>query len=101
MSKTGGSRENIECPTGLFSRQEAEVSRLTKEIHQARTASAKAPWAQELVEVADVLVNCEQYDKSSQECQLCGNFSETRHKAATLILRAGRMATDRQDDGRP
>jgi hypothetical protein len=82
----------IHCPIGLFSRQEAEIARLTQEINRASTAAEKAPWAQALIEAVDVLLACEQYDEKSLDCRLCHNFSELRRKTAALVVKAGRLS---------
>jgi len=86
---------NIHCPISLFPKQEAEITRLTQAINQARMAAEKAPWAQELIETVDVLLACEQYDEESLDCRLCRNFSELRHKTASLVIKAGRLAESR------
>jgi hypothetical protein len=84
-------RASIQCPIGLFRRQEEEINRLTQEINQARTAAEKAPWAQALIEAVDVLLACEQYDQESLDCRLCRNFSELRRKTAALVVKAGHL----------
>jgi len=90
VSKTG-SRANIECPTGLFSGQEAEGGRLTEKINRARTAAEKAPHAQDLIEAVNLLLACEAYDKENLNCRLCHSFSELRRKTAALVVRAGHL----------
>jgi len=82
----------IRCPTGLFPRQEAEIARLTQEINQARTATEKAPWAQELIGAVEVLLACEEYDEADLHCRLCRNFSELRRKTAALVIKAGHLS---------
>ena len=82
---------DIRCPIGLFPRQEPEIVQLTQEINRARTAAEKVPWAQELIGVVDVLLACEEYDEADLHCSLCRNFSELRHKTATLVIKAGRL----------
>ncbi len=86
-----GRQASIHCPIGLFPSQEEEIARLTQAINQARTAVEKVPWAQALIEAADVLLACEQYDAGSLDCRLCRDFSELRRKAASLVVRAGRL----------
>lgn len=78
----------IRCPIGLFPQQEEEIGRLTQAINQARTAAEKAPWAQALAEATDVLLACQAYDPESLDCRLCRQFSELRHKTATLVVKA-------------
>ena len=93
MKREMGGQASIHCTTGLFSRQEEEIARLTQEINQARTAAEKAPWAQALIETVDVLLECEQYDEGSMDCRLCRNFSELRRKTAALVIKAGRLTS--------
>jgi hypothetical protein len=88
-------RASIQCPIGLFRRQEEEINRLAQEINQARTAAEKVPWAQAMMEAVDVLLACEQYDKGSIDCSICRNFSELGHKTAALIVKAGRLDVKR------
>lgn len=90
MKKTGR-QAGIRCPIGLFPRQEAEIAQLTEAINRAPTAAEKAPWAQALMEAADVLLACERYDGESLHCRLCHNFSELRRKTAALVISAARL----------
>ena len=82
----------IRCSIGLFPRQEIEIARLTQAINRAPTAAEKAPWAQALIEAVDVLLVCDRYDEADLHCRLCRNFSELRHKTATLAIKAGRLS---------
>ena len=82
----------IRCPIGIFPRQETEIARLTQGINRARTAAEKASWAQELIDAVEVLIACDRYDEGSMHCRLCHNFSELRHKTATLVIKAGRLS---------
>jgi hypothetical protein len=82
----------INCPIDLFPRQEAEIARLTEAINAARTAEAKAPAAEALLEAVNVLLACEVYDEARLDCRLCRNFSELRAKTAGLVLQAGRLS---------
>ena len=86
-----GREAAIECPIGLFPRQEAEIGRLTTDINQARTAAQKAPYAQDLIEAVNALLDCVAYDQENLNCRLCRGFSELRHKTATLIIKAGSL----------
>lgn len=81
----------IDCPTNLFPEQEVEVYRLTQAINQARTVKEKAPWAQELIETVNVLLDCEHYDGKNLNCHLCHNFSELRREVFTLVVSLGRL----------
>jgi hypothetical protein len=90
VNKTG-SQANIECPIGLFSRQEAEIVGLTEKINRECTAAEKAPHTQDLIEAVTVLLACEAYDKENLNCRLCHSFSELRRKTAALVVRAGHL----------
>ncbi|MGD0023967.1 MAG: hypothetical protein ABSC37_04940 [Xanthobacteraceae bacterium] len=79
----------IQCPIGLFERQEAKIAALTKAINAAKTASEKAPHARMLIEEANVLLDCASYDRANQNCGLCRSFSELRLKTASLIVKIG------------
>ena len=81
----------IHCPIDLFPQQETKVESLTRLINQARTAAEKAPYAQSLIEVVDVLLSCESYTEDSLDCQYCRKFSELRHKTAALVVQAGQF----------
>jgi len=90
------SQADILCPIDLFPSQEEEVNRLTQAINQAPTAVQKAPFAQELIAAVDVLLACKSYDEGSLDCRLCRNFSQLRHKTASLVVRAGQLDERRQ-----
>ena len=83
---------SVQCPIGLFPRQEAQVARLTEALNRAPTAAEKAPWAESLIQAVDVLLACEQYDAGRLHCRLCRNFSELRRKTAALVVKAGHPA---------
>ena len=89
--KEAAGQAHIRCPIDLLPRQETEVTRLTQAINLARTAKEKAPWAQALIETADVLLACQAYDEGSLDCRLCRDFSGLRRKTAALVLKAGRL----------
>ena len=83
---------SVQCPIGLFPRQEAQVAQLTEALNRAPTAAEKAPWAESLIQAVDVLLACEQYDAGRLHCRLCRNFSELRRKTAALVVKAGHLA---------
>lgn len=84
-------RASLDCPIDLFPRQEAEITRLTDSINQAPTAAEKAPWAQTLMEVVEILLDCQAYDEGGLNCRLCRQFSQLRRKTAELVVKAGRL----------
>ncbi len=85
------SQADIQCPINLFPVQEEEIIQLTQAINQAPTAAQKAPYAQDLMAAVGVLLACETYDEGSLNCRLCRNFSQLRHKTASLVIKAGRL----------
>ena len=89
-------KPGLDCPIGLFSRQEEEISRLTAEINRARSVSDKASPAQALIVAAEVLLACESYDENRLDCRLCHNVAALRQKTATLIIQARRLADPRR-----
>ena len=86
----------IACPIDLFPVQEEAIARLTQAINQARSASLKAPYAQDLIAAIEALLACEAYDKDNLNCCLCHNFSHLRHKTASLVVKAGRLDEHRR-----
>jgi len=95
------SRANIQCPIDLFPHQEEEIGRLTQMVNQAQTAAQKKPYAQALIDVADVLLACPSYDEENQNCHLCRDISGLRHKTYSLVVKAGQLDEKRrQSSGR-
>jgi hypothetical protein len=95
MTMKNNPQANIQCPIGLFSQQEEEISRLTQKINQEQGAGRKAVQALVLIEVVEVLLACQSYDQENQNCLLCRNISQLRFKTYNLVVKAGRL-----DDGR-
>ncbi len=79
----------IQCPIGLFERQEAKIEVLAKAINAAKTAAEKAPHARTLIEEAKVLLDCASNDRANENCENCQSFSELRLKTANLIVKIG------------
>ncbi len=79
----------IQCPIGLFERQEAKIEVLAKAINAAKTAAEKAPHARTLIEEAKVLLDCASNDRANENCENCQSFSELRLKTASLIVKIG------------
>ena len=84
-------RVGIHCPIGLFPRKQEEIIRLTEKIRQGRTLAEKAPWAQSLIESANMLMGCDHYDEESACCRLCQTFSELRREVADLVIEARKL----------
>ena len=84
-----GAQGKLQCPIGLFERQEAKIEELTKAINVARTAAEKAPKARVLCEAVSVVLECGSYDRTNPNCGLCRDFSELRLKTTSLIVQMG------------
>ena len=82
----------LECPIDLYPGQAADIQRLNDEINRHRNAVDKAPYAQELLQVVDVLLACDAYDDRNLNCRLCRQFASLRQKAAHLIIAAARIS---------
>lgn len=87
---SGGSSEpGIQCPIGLFARQEAEIERLSEAMNAAATAWQKVPFARELIEEAGVLLACASRDPANHNCRLCRSITTLRLQTANLIVDVG------------
>jgi len=80
----------ISCPR--FSAQERTCVRLTERLNVARTAAEKAARAEELIEAVQELLDCEEYEEESLDCQYCRNVSLLRKKTAELVRKVGAIA---------
>jgi hypothetical protein len=87
---TTKTKSKIECPIGLFGPQEVKIEALTKSLNAAPTLLEKAPFAQELMEEAGVLLACQSYDPTNVNCGLCRGFSELRMQTANLVMKMAR-----------
>lgn len=83
-------QSGIRCPR--FSAQESICVRLTERLNVARTAVEKAARAEELFEVVQELLDCEEYDEQSLDCQNCRNISQLRKKTAELVRKVSALA---------
>jgi len=79
-------QESINCPTGLFDRQKAEIAEATDALNKASAGSAKRIHAQKLLDATDVLLACPDHDPDSPECQICWELAELRQKVANLVI---------------
>lgn len=71
---------------GKFQTRESICATLTEQVNAAQSIGEKAAKAKELIEVAEELLACEEYEEASQECNYCRDLSLLRKKTATLIL---------------
>jgi ABC-type hemin transport system substrate-binding protein len=80
----------IGCPT--FQNQEAIIEGITARINSAADILEKAEHAQKLLEEADVLVSCPDYDQNGLDCRNCRTIAALRTKTARLVITAGKLA---------
>lgn len=76
----------IDCPIDLFEGCEVKIRGLTASLNEAQGAE-KGELAQALLEEVQILLDCEAFDKSNENCVMCRNFSELRHKTAALVVK--------------
>lgn len=78
-------QSGITC--GKFQTKERFCATLTEQVNAAQSIGEKAARAKELIEVAEELLACEEYEESNVECLYCHSFSLLRKKTAALILK--------------
>ena len=74
-----------------FQSKESICAALTEQVNAAQNISQKAAKAKELIEVAEGLLACEEYEEANVECRYCRRFSVLRKKTAALILKMGSL----------
>jgi len=72
---------------GKFQTKESICATLTEQVNAAQSIGEKAAKAKELIEVAEELLACEEYEEASLDCQYCRSFSLLLKKTAALILK--------------
>lgn len=65
---------------------EQAIKRLTDEINRAKDVATKAAKAQELMEAADSLLSCADYEKGNWNCENCHRVASLRKDAAQIVL---------------
>jgi hypothetical protein len=80
----------------LFEACESRILTLSMSINEAEGA-AKADLARALLAENEKLLACKEFDASNDNCVLCRNFSQLRHKTATLVVKM--MAAGSQTGG--
>ncbi len=76
----------IDC--AKFQQKEVIIKKLTREINEAGNVSEKAVLANQLLQEAEVLLACEDYDSEDTNCDNCHIIANLRKKTASLILKA-------------
>lgn len=78
-------QNGITC--GKFQTKESICATLTEQVNAAQSIGEKAAKAKELIEIAEEVLACEEYEEASLECQYCHSFYLLRKKTAALILK--------------
>lgn len=81
--------KNINC--SIFKKNEPEMKILTDRINKTGDVSQKIKFAEELLEKADELLNCPQYDKKNIECENCRTISFVRKQTAELVIKMKKL----------
>lgn len=79
---------HIDCPIGLFPKQESKIQDLTRRINEAKGIQQKAESASALREAVNILLQCSAFDEGNVHCVNCLALSSVRSMTATLILSA-------------
>lgn len=66
------------------------IKRLTEEINRAEDVATKAAKARELMEVADSLLSCVDYEKKNWNCENCHRVASLRKETSQIILHVSR-----------
>jgi len=69
---------------------ERVIKLLTEEINMAKEVTTKAAKAQELMEMADALLSCEDYEEENWNCRNCRRVASLRKEASQIILHVSR-----------
>lgn len=69
---------------------EQVIKRLTEEINRAGDVATKAAKARELMEVADSLLSCVDYERGNWNCENCHRVALLRKEASQIILHVSR-----------
>jgi len=80
--------QRMSCPRYL--EIERVMTQLTEEINKAEDVAVKATNAQKLMEMADVLLSCQDYDEKDWNCRNCRRMASLRKEASQIILHVSR-----------
>jgi len=73
---------------------EGLIEKLTDEINKAEDMAAKAAKATELLETANALLSCDDYEKGSWDCENCQRIASLRKEVSQIILQVSRGEMD-------
>jgi len=86
--KITGHPRRMSCPKYL--EMEGTIEQLTKEINRAEDLAAKAAKARKLMEIADDLLSCENYEDGNWNCKNCHKSASLRKEVSQIILHVSR-----------
>jgi len=69
---------------------ERVIKQLTEGINRVEDVALKAAKARELMEMADALLSCEDYEKGNWNCENCRRVASLRKEASQIILHVSR-----------
>jgi len=75
-----------EMSCSKYLEMEQVIKRLTDEINSTRDVATKAAKAQELMEMANALLSCRDYEKRNRNCEDCRRVASLRKEASQVIL---------------
>lgn len=76
--------QRISC--SKYMETERAIKLLTEEINRAEDVAVKAVKARKLMEAADSLLSCTDYEKGNWNCENCRRVASLRKEAAKIIL---------------
>jgi len=82
--KVTGHPRRMSCPKYL--EMEGAIEQLTGEINRAEDLAAKAAKARKLMEIADDLLSCENYENGNWNCENCHKAASLRKEVSQIIL---------------
>jgi len=65
---------------------ERVIKRLAEEINRAEDVAVKAAKARELMEIADSLLSCVDYERENRNCENCHRVASLRKEASQIVL---------------
>jgi len=78
------SSQRMSCSKYMHAEQ--AIKRLTDDINKAEDVAIKAARARELMEAADSLLSCADYEKGNRNCENCHRVASLRKEAAKIVL---------------
>ena len=72
------------CPT--YIKMEPTIKQLTEQINHAKDLPTKASKAQDLMNAADTLLSCKDFQKGQRNCETCNQVARLRKETSQIIL---------------